>query len=145
MAGVYVLRSAIAPGLMSEQDLVELTSSSATSTVVDEDVVDFIVAEAEAEVDGYLGTRHALPLATVPPMVKSLAARITRYRLRLRKDGTVSEQMEKDYQSAIKLLENIRDGKVTLGAQPEAAPNTETVIRTKAGSPVFGRSNLSGF
>lgn len=148
--GRYVSQSGVTagdlvPGHLSARDLVQLTQDDAASGDVDQDVLDGVVAAAEDEIDGYLGARYGLPLATTPPMVRTLACRITAYRLHLRRPQSVSEERSSDYGRAIKLLEKIATGEITLGTQPEVAANSERIIRVNAGAPIAGRANLSGF
>lgn len=143
--GAYVTQSNLVPGLLTEAHLVQLTQDDSSLDAVDADVLDAAITEAEADVDGYLGARHSLPLATVPQLVKSLTARIVRYKLHTRRPGAMNEVLEKDYAAVIKLLRDISSGAVTLGSQPEADANSERVIRTSGHTRVYGRSNLDDF
>ncbi len=143
--GVYVSQSDITPGYLEERHLVQLTQDSAGSDVVNTTVLAAVIAAAEGEVDGYLGVRYQLPLASVPQLVKTLTARIVVYRLHRRRPGTIGEDLEKDYQRAIKLLDRILEGTVTLGAQPEPGENPERIIQSSHEDPIFGRDNLGDF
>jgi len=143
--GTYVSQSDITPGFVEQQHLVQLTQDTPGSDEVDTDVLDAVIAAAEAEVDGYLGVRYALPLPSAPPLVKSLAARLTVYRLHRRRPGTIGEDLQKDYDRVVKLLDRLADGTVTLGPQPEPTENPERVIQSTSTEPVFGRANLEDF
>ena len=145
--GTYIAQADLVPGLLQEQDLVQLTNDSDgpdPDTVVDA-VVDQAILDAEAEVDGYLGTRYALPLQTVPRIVKTLAARVAVYKLRSRRPNTLTEDQTSDYDRATKMLVKISEGVVTLGSQPEPSANAERIIKTSTTDRVYGRSNLSDF
>ncbi len=143
--GAYISQSDITPGLVEEQHLVQLTQDTPSSDEVDTDVLDAVITAAEAEVDGYLGVRYALPLASVPALVKSLAARVTVYRLHRRRPGTIGDDLKDDYERAVKVLERLAEGKIALGPQPEPTENPERVIQSSYEEPVFGRDNLEDF
>lgn len=79
------------------------------------------LARAEDEVNAYVGRRYALPLLTAagaaaatPLILKRLVIDITRYR----QTGTEvmeTEAIRNRFKDAIKVLEQIADGKVSLG------------------------------
>ena len=135
----------LVPGLLTERQLVQLTQDTAGSSSVDETVLDAHLTAAEAEVEGYVGARFALPLASPLQILVSVAARIARYRLHSRRPGTITETLQRDYDGAVKLLRDIATGIVTVGTQPEPAANPERVVRVSARAPVFGRGNLDVF
>lgn len=143
--GAYVTQANLTPGLLTSRDLVQLTQDVATATTVDDDVLEAVIVQAEAEVDGYLGARFALPLQTVPNLVVGLAARVTKYRLYTRRPGTISESLQADYDAAIATLKMLAQGSVTLGAQPEPPPNPDRIVRQTSGVRVMGRSNLGDY
>lgn len=143
--GTYISQSDIVPGLLTEEQLVQLTQDDVDADEVDSDVVTAVIAEAEAEVDGYLGARYALPLDSTPQIVKSLAARVTRYRLHTRRPGSIADWLQRDYDTATRLLEKISTGVVTLGVQPEADPNSERVVKTNGQTRTLSRDDLEDF
>lgn len=143
--GAYISQSDITPGLVEERHLVQLTQDAPGVDTVDTAVLAAVITAAEAEVDGYLGVRYALPLASVPAMVKALAARITVYRLHRRRPGTIGEDLQKDYERACAQLDRIAAGTLALGPQPEPGENPERVIQSSYTTPVFGRTNLESF
>lgn len=143
--GSYVTSGDLIPSYVEERDAVQLTNDDVDGTTVVESVVEDAIADAEAEVDGYLGARYALPLVTVPRLVKRLVLRLSRYHLYSRRRGAVEEWMAKDYEKALKMLQDISKGIVTLGVQPEPGVNSERVVRSTARDPIFGRSRLEDF
>lgn len=143
--GTYISQSDITPGLVELQHLVQLTQDVPGSDEVDSAVLAAVITAAEAEVNGYLGVRYALPLASVPAMVKSMAARITIYRLHRRRPGSIGEDLQKDYERAVSMLEKIAAGTLALGPQPEPGENPQRVIKSSYTTPVFGRSNMGDF
>ena len=79
------------------------------------------LALAQDEVNGYVGRRYALPLATgtgalaaVPSMLTRLSVDVARYR----QTGTEimeTEAIRNRFKDAVKVLEQIADGRVSLG------------------------------
>lgn len=82
-------------------------------------VLDKAVLDADAEIDSYLGARYTLPLAGTPELLKRIARDLVRYFLF---DQRAPEEVRLRYQRAIKLLEGIRDGDVSLGLAPASTP-----------------------
>jgi phage gp36-like protein len=110
------------------------------------------LAEAEVEVNSYLGRRYLLPLTSadtnqvvVPSLLKRVVIDIARYR------QTGTEIMETDsirnrYKDAIRLLEQIAEGKVSVGnllPAPSGGPAAlGGATATRTGEKTFG--DLSG-
>ncbi|WP_019672306.1 gp436 family protein [Psychrobacter lutiphocae] len=80
-------------------------------------IVDEVIKEACEEVDGYLRGRYSLPFAKTPTLVKSAAKQIARYMLYERRpEGFELPPAVVDGRKiAIKNLEKIRDGLISLG------------------------------
>ena len=79
--------------------------------VPDAEVIARAIADAEAEIDGYLAARYALPLAVVPPILSRLAAELARYFLR----GTNANESERDrYGDVVRTLRAIGRGEMVL-------------------------------
>lgn len=143
--GAYVDQADLVPAWLTSVQLVELSQDDVSVITVDDDVVDGIILQAEAEVDGYLGARHSLPLASVPVLVKNVTARLVRFYLYGRRPNAVTEQLDNDYKNAVRLLRDLSSGVVTLGVQPELAANTERVIKTDGHTRVYSREKLKDF
>ncbi len=102
-----------------EQELIQLTDRAIPPAgVVDTVVIAQALADADAEIDGYLAGRYALPLASVPPRLTRLAADIARYYLY---DNRASEEVRTRYEDAIKYLLALAKGEIALGADPPPA------------------------
>ena len=63
------------------RDLVQLTNEDPTQTVVDQTVLQQALADASAEIDGYLESRFSLPLTDPPAVLARLTCDIAMYRL----------------------------------------------------------------
>lgn len=97
---------------------------------------------AVAEIDGYLATRYALPLAVVPPLVRELACTIARYRLW--KDGR-PEAVRQDYEDASRQLRQIAEGTITLDTGTADAPTPTGGVKSVSAPRVFDAAGLRGF
>ena len=101
--------------------------SRATNGVPDEAVLAEALALASEEVDAYVGRRYLLPLtsadtgaAALPTILQRVAIDIARYR----QTGTEimeTETIRTRYKDAVKLLEQISRGEVSIGGMVLAA------------------------
>ena len=94
------------------------------SGVHDPGVLEAALADADAEIDGYLVGRYALPLSPVPRLIVRIACDITRYRLW---SVNASEEVRRRYEDARRLLEALRQGAVQIGA-PAPAPTDPLAV-----------------
>lgn len=129
--------------LIPESTLVELTDDGATGSV-DEAVAAEAISQADAEIDSYCGGRYGVPLSPAPELVRKLSADIAIYHLYSRRVAQMPEARRDRYRDAVRLLESIARGTVTLGAAASAADVTET-NRTDGGENTFTRGSLLGF
>lgn len=106
---------------------------------VDEAVLGAALAAAGVEIDGYLGGRYALPLATPPKILTGYACDIARYRLC--GSGTqLTEDIRDRYRDAVRFLELAAAGKVTLGGMPGGGPApVDHTVQFATGTRVFAR------
>lgn len=84
---------------------------------LDSAVVAQAIADADAEINGYLSGRYTLPLAVVPPVLVRVACDITRYWLF---GHDVTELVKDRYDQAIAYLGKVAAGTITFGPEPEA-------------------------
>jgi phage gp36-like protein len=121
-------------------ELTQLTDRSEVTTgVIDDAVLGRALADADAEVDGYLAARYTLPLASVPRLVERLAADIARYRLY--KDA-VPEVVADRYRAAVRTLEALSKGTAALGLdQTGAQPTPAGTVQFTQGGRVFARDS----
>jgi phage gp36-like protein len=126
-----------------ELELIQLTNEVVEpATVIDDTVLGRVLADADAEIDGYLVGRYALPLATVPPVLTPLACDLARYRLY---DDRATEQVTKRYDDAVKMLRLIAKGDVSLGpngSTPAPQVGGPTVV---ANDRVFSADTLKDY
>jgi phage gp36-like protein len=97
---------------------------------------------ANSEVDGYLMSRYSVPVSAAPAFLIGLACDLARYHAAV----GAARQTERDevrYKAAIKSLENIAAGKLSIGVTPAggqpAAASAQNVIMTNVRPNDFGR------
>lgn len=129
----------------SEDELIQLTDKDGSVGAVVPQVLERAIQDASATIDGYIGGRYTLPLSSVPLILNRLCCDVARYFLY---DDQLGEehQVTKRYQSAIKYLEQVGNGKVQLGinTKNQRPQTTATAVMQSSGS-VFGRDNSKGF
>lgn len=128
-----------------EREVIALTDRDLDG-LPDQAVVDSALAIASDEIDAYLESRYALPLVTIPRLLTTLCGDIARYRL------TGAEAQETDpsrnrYRDAIKMLEKLKDGELTLGLDPaqQEVGTRDTVHIAPGRSRVFSRETLGDY
>lgn len=125
-----------------EDELIRL-SDRAGSGAIDAGVVDGKLADADAEIDGYLAGRYTLPLATVPVALRRIGCDIARYHLY---DDRVTEAVQKRYDDAIKFLRMVAKGEVQLGVDTGGEePVVSAAPDWYEGAPVWSREALRDF
>lgn len=66
----------------SEQEILELSNIDyPDATVINEDVVNRAIEDAQAQLDSYLATRYKVPLAVVPTVIRNYTCDVARYLL----------------------------------------------------------------
>ena len=100
------------------------------------------LADADAEIDSYLGTRYMLPLASTPPLINRLACEIAWYRLH---DTGVSETVRVRYQDAVSVLKRLASGDVLLAGLATAAVAGVDTVQHSFAPRQMTDDNLRGF
>lgn len=129
-----------------DSEVIALTDR-ARNGVIDDAVLTAALVTADAEIDPYLASRYTLPLTTVPKVVSGFACDIVRYRLCGTGGVMETDEIRNRYKDAIKFLEAVRDGKITLGVDAaNVAPNHPSQVQIVSGSDrVFTGTSLAGF
>lgn len=91
-----------------ERELVELTDRVGAG-VPDAALIQRALDDAASEIDGYLRGRYALPLATVPPVLRRIACDIARYLLAAER---ATDEIRWRYERGLKILDGIAAGRV---------------------------------
>lgn len=121
-----------------DKELIAITDRDYTGQI-DEAVLGAALETAGAEIDGYLGGRYTLPLSPVPRILAGYACDIARYRL-VGAEAMETEPIRLRYRDAIKFLEQVAAGKITLGGMPDGSVATPgNTVNFISGGKVFGR------
>lgn len=126
---------------------VRLISDRENTGVPDPLVIEDGLRTADGEIDSYIAGRYSLPLRETPLVLVGFACDIARYRL-TGTERTESDVILERYKIAIRYLEKVASGSVTLGA----GANTGTVVESGedavqfcVGAPrQFSRRSTSG-
>src|SRR5580704_3467129 len=137
------------------RDLVQLTNEDPTQTGINASIIGQALADASAEIDGYLDGRFALPLNDAPTILNRLACDVAMYRLQSLRPLHDLADARKRYEDAVELLVRVARGEVTLGlgaddGEPPAAPGS---VVTEAGGQaggevpqrIFSRGSLKSY
>lgn len=125
----------------SAAELIDLTDRSGAG-VIDSAVIAAALNDAKATIDGYLAARYPLPLATVPEVLNRLCCDVARYYLY---DERATEQVTKRFDDAIKLLDKLSNGAVTLGLPQAEAPEGSNTSELQSAGSVWSRPASKGF
>jgi len=109
---------------LAESALIELTDDEGTGSVND-DVVNRAIADSDATIEAYCARRYKIPLSSVPDKVRQVGVDIDIYNLYSRKGDVIPDLRNDRYKEAIRLLEKISEGKISLGLQPPPDPPAE--------------------
>lgn len=126
----------------------QLSNDDPLATTPNMAVVEEAINQAEEAVDGYLRGRYTLPLATVPTLVKQYTVALARHWLYARRPegNDLPDAVTRTYKDALKALEFIREGKITLGI-PETGKDTPESgeIKVRARKSQFNDDLLSRY
>lgn len=101
-------------------ELEQLTDRGAPPLgAIDEAVVGRALADAGELVDGYLSGSYRLPLAPVPDMIRRITCDVTRFYLHANQQP---DAVKDAYKEAVRLLERIQSGVITLQSAGVTAP-----------------------
>lgn len=99
--------------ILPEESLIQLTDDDNVGTV-NEGRVTEAISQADGEIDAYIGGRYSVPLSTVPAIIRRCSCDISVYILYKRRVEVIPETRATSYKDAIRVLEQIRDGKMPL-------------------------------
>lgn len=129
---------------ISEAELIQLTDDVGAGSV-DDAVVTRAIADADAEIDSYCGSRYTVPLSPVPARVRQLSVDIAVYHLYARRAGTLPEERKTRYQDAVRFLRDVASGKASILGVDAPAEVTDSGPRatTVKSDRVFSRGRAS--
>ena len=105
-----------------------------------------VIDKVEGKIDGFLEGRYSLPLTFESRLLKTIAVDLVKYEILARrglddkKDSEIIEQKKE----ALRLLEKIAGGKLTLEPAKVPAPETNVSIEVESSPRIFSRDKLKG-
>ena len=131
--------------LLPEQELIALTDDESLGTV-EQGRVDEAIAQADAEIDSYCAVRYSVPVSPVPAMLRKLSVDIAVYSLYSRTVQSAPEVRAERYRAAVRQLEGISKGTLTLGVeQAQSAESSGAETNKTSDESVFTRKGMEGF
>lgn len=125
-----------------ERELIQLTDRDNTGAI-DSAVLNKALGDADAVIDGYLAGRYPLPLSVIPKPLELYACDIARYLLH---DNAATDQITKRYNDAIKFLERVAKGEISIGVNASGeTPPANDGAQMESGGSVFARDNAKDF
>jgi len=112
-------------GHVPKARLVELTDDAEPGTgEINAEIIGKAIAESAATIDALISGRYSLPLVNEPPIIKKICIDLSIYNLFARHaDSEEFKGACKRHDNAMKLLQMIADGTITLGiAEAEGKP-----------------------
>lgn len=142
-AGSVYATSAQMQARFGEAELISLTDRDGSAGTIVASVLDVALHDATARINGYLAGRYTLPLAAVPEMIERLCCDIARYGLY---DKGANEQVSKRFDDAVRFLEKVAAGTITLGITTQGeSPVSHDLPVIESGGSVFNRQISKGF
>lgn len=100
---------------IGKEPLIQLTNDNCEQNSIDTVVCEEAILYSSTLIDGYLRGRYNLPLNTQFPLLRVVAMDLSTYRLYSRRIMTdIPEVVCDAYKNAIKTLENLQKGIITL-------------------------------
>ena len=130
--------------LISEATLIALTDDAGAGTV-DGTKVTAAIADADATIDSYCQGRYTIPLSPVPAKIAQISVDIAVYNLYSRSDLEMPEVRKDRNREAIRFLEKVAAGGISLGVSSPAQVDTDNSVSIESGTRLFSRDKMEGF
>ena len=113
-----------------------------------EPLIEAAIADADAEIDGYLAKRYTVPISPAPRVLNKFSKDIAVYNLFSRigiDESTDQKTYLNRYNAAIKFLTLVAEGKVSIGTETEdPASAAATGFSAKSNPRLFTRAKMRG-
>lgn len=113
-----------------------------------EPIIEAAIADADAEIDGYLAKRYTVPISPAPRVLNKFSKDIAVYNLFSRigiDESTDQKTYLNRYNAAIKFLTLVAEGKVSIGTETEdPASAAATGFSAKSNPRLFTRAKMRG-
>ena len=116
---------------VSTHTLIQLTNDNPDQVTVDTVVCEEALIYSSTLIDGYLRGKYTIPLNNHFPLLRIIAIDLSIYRLYSRRIYTdIPESVAQAYKNAIKTLEDLKKGIITLQTEEETNIRTSGEYRT---------------
>ncbi len=112
-------------------------------------IIDAAIADADAEIDGYLAKRYPVPLTVIPKVINKFSKDIALYnlfsRMGIEKDSDAEIYLTR-YNAAVRFLTLVAEGKVAIGADEDSGPVSAaaTGFTVQSSPRLFSRASMRG-
>ena len=112
-------------------------------------IVEQAIADADAEIDGYLAKRYKVPFGKTPQVINKFAKDIALYNMVSRK-GVDENDREKTYltryNAAIAFLTKVAEGRISIGVSENNTEDAARIGFSMSNSPrLFSRGSMKGW
>lgn len=112
-------------------------------------IVEQAIADADAEIDGYLAKRYKVPFGKTPQVITKFAKDIALYNMVSRK-GVDENDREKTYltryNAAIAFLTKVAEGRISIGVSENNTEDAARIGFSMSNSPrLFSRGSMKGW
>ena len=113
-------------------------------------IIDMAIADADAEIDGYLAKRYRVPFSPVPRVLNKFSKDIAIYNLYSRigiDEGESEKNYLNRYNAAISFFKLVAEGKINIGTGEngdDPASAAATGFAQKSNPRLFSRTQMRG-
>lgn len=124
--------------------LIQLSNDDPLATDIDADVVERAVSQGEELIDAALRGRYQLPVSQDSTVLRELAVNLARHWLYARRPegGELPDAVVRTHSAALKILESIRTGALSLGLATGASAPEPAKFKVRASRRRFGDDTL---
>lgn len=126
------------------EDTLLMVADRAGNGEIDIAAVAQALGAASALIDVHVGAVYVTPLTVIPDLVRDLCVDIAVYKLAGEGRG-LNEEKRTRYEDALRLLQRLADGKVTLDLPTTEKPKSAGAVIVSGPRRQFGRDRMRGF
>jgi len=132
--------------VIPENTLIQLTDDNDLGKI-DQAFIFDAITQADSEINSYCGVKYSVPFTVAPDIIKKISIDIAIYNLYSRRVEEIPDIRGDRYRTAIRQLEGIAKGTVSIGEDPEPAAHSQGGVETNKTSDdrIFTKDKLNGF
>lgn len=129
--------------MMDEAELIQATDDDGAG-IIGASKVAQAIAQADAEIDGYLGGRYAVPLSPAPAVLLHMSVDMAIYHILSRRLGAPEHRKDR-YKNAVAFFKSVAKGDVSLGANDPDGTGETGRPEFEGPSRIFSRTTMAGY